>query len=184
MRSGELGRFWQANVTNSRLIIPRVSQRDWNNLERIIVKKPTQYLGKESSEVWFDEMSRQYPNSDQLEELRKLFLSQLDSDLISYQQLPQSRQTVKTTSRIIPPMLKDAMIQFIGGPFNGQQCFYSLKKSDGTYIQNLDRWEMLSEEYLLKGVLRQDKSIYLLTAIPTEQTPFSDAQIFIGVFQS
>lgn len=100
-----------------------------------------------------------------------------------------ARRTVKYSAHVIPPPPTQALIQFIGGPKNAEQEYVPYVD----YIPGAEHRiamvsQMASIEYLPDGSLRnipavREYMIYKLTPIPLDQTPFSDAQIVIALFQ-
>jgi len=77
-----------------------------------------------------------------------------------------------------PPPPTHYLIQYIGGPFNAQQEFFEVAKNNN--IRQGALWEKLD----YSPDLRPSRYYrYKLTFVPQSETPFSDAQVIIGIFQ-
>jgi len=82
----------------------------------------------------------------------------------------------------LPPPPTHYLIQYIGGPFNAQQEFLSVEENlnirQGLVWSKVD----LSPQFGPNQGKSQSFQ-YKLTFIPQSETPFSDAQVIVGIFQ-
>jgi hypothetical protein len=91
----------------------------------------------------------------------------------------------RATPILAPP--ENLLIQFIGGPKNGDQEYFNWKAHP--YLQNgaifdlalPQPFQLGPDDTLEPGICEIAR--YKLTFIPPAETPFSDAQIVIGIFQ-
>lgn len=87
-------------------------------------------------------------------------------------------------TKISPPALfEDFLIQFIGGPFNAQQKYFKRGQNSQIHPNAIWRMAILEPLHSFHDAEYFQTADYLLTFIPQNQTPFSDAQIIIGIFQ-
>lgn len=85
--------------------------------------------------------------------------------------------------RILPPP-EFVCIHYIGGPKNCEQEYFNWKARPEIQNQTIFRTISLTREDPLSAYnIPYETVAYKLTFIPMDQTPFSDAQIAIGVFQ-
>lgn len=106
-------------------------------------------------------------------------------------QTSQGKQTTKYNTTIIKPPSEDYLIQFLGGPVNAEQRFY--KRKDYPAIQNGAIWSirlmMPLAEFNFDGdnlsvkESTEEYASYKLIFLPPEETPFSEAQVILGIFQ-
>lgn len=105
----------------------------------------------------------------------------LDAPVIK--QLPNNR-----TERVVQKPPENFLLQFIGGPKNSKQVYYNYRE----YFNIIHQGAFFNIAVPLPPSLNPDNSIrasrieeyrYKLTFIPTSETPFSEDQIVIGIFQ-
>lgn len=101
-----------------------------------------------------------------------------------------TRRTVKCSTRIIPSPPAQALIQFIGGPKNAEQEYmpYGALPNPVDIMKFSSSVSLPSIEIENDGTLKTipgtvEYALYRMTPIPMDQTPFSDAQIIVAVFQ-
>lgn len=100
----------------------------------------------------------------------------------------ERKQYPKYNKTPVAPLPELVLIQFIGGPKNGEQIYYNWKENpdlkQGAIWNIVDEltpiknWELNQPYHNVIQTLQ-----YKLTFIPQSETPFSDAQIAIGIFQ-
>jgi hypothetical protein len=103
---------------------------------------------------------------------------------------PTQTGSTYTKTPIKPPP-ENVLLQYIGGPKNGEQEYLNWVLNDhiqnlGTHQVSLDNgWSVVPVAGFLnpKTDYTALVAIYRLTFVPMEQTPFSDAQIVIAIFQ-
>lgn len=107
-------------------------------------------------------------------------------DQLSPKELPpvkENHKGVKTMA--VPPAPTHLCVQLIGGPFNAEQRILPRdgKLQQGSYYKIEDQQPAIIDEKgnLIAGILLIYR--YKLTFIPPSETPFSDEQIVIGLFQ-
>ena len=87
---------------------------------------------------------------------------------------------------ILPPPPEHYLLQYIGGPFNGEQEYLVCK--DHPSIENQSRFTKAVTPPLDLNNLGKPSPLetftYTLTFIPSDQTPFSEAQVVIALFSS
>lgn len=101
-----------------------------------------------------------------------------------------SRRTVKYSTHVIPPPPTQCLIQFIGGPKNAEQEYipYNTLPNPVDLMTFNTNVALPTIETGKDGSIRtipgtSESAVYRMTPIPMEQTPFSDAQIIVAVFQ-
>jgi len=94
----------------------------------------------------------------------------------------------RTPIKAPPPLPTEAIIQFIGGPKNAEQEYYTLAdhpyiQQGATFLVKLEQPAVLfdGDNLVRNGI--NEVATYKLTFIPMSETSFSDAQIVIGIFQ-
>lgn len=93
--------------------------------------------------------------------------------------LNQQKRTFTKTPIAAPP--EQLMLQYIGGPKNGEQEYFNWKacpflQQGKIYFTGIPGSSTPQHQVILEAA-------YKLTFIPMNETPFSDAQIVIAVFQ-
>lgn len=101
-----------------------------------------------------------------------------------------TRRTVKYSTHVIPSPPAQALIQFIGGPKNAEQEYmpYGALPNPVDIMKFSSSVSLPSIEIENDGTLKTipgtvEYALYRMTPIPMDQTPFSDAQIIVAVFQ-
>ena len=100
--------------------------------------------------------------------------------------LPMEKVRPTYTQRSLAKMPERVCIQYIGGPKNAMQEFKEWKKQP--HIQDGKTFTVAMDVPLPDSQHFQDTAYieqynYLSVFLPMDQTPFSDAQIVIAVFQ-
>lgn len=108
--------------------------------------------------------------------------------IIDYAIKPKRDHRGSTTRPIKPPP-EHFIVQFIGGPINGEQHFKPYKEYFGLIKQGGRFTQALPADIKPMPISPGDPMPYLETAnykftfIPQSETPFSDDQIVIAIFQ-
>jgi hypothetical protein len=91
----------------------------------------------------------------------------------------------------IAPLPEDILVQFIGGPANAEQKYYqrkNLQLKDGDLLAYVVKTDLppiqLDENNNIQFKVTETEPVwYKLTHVPLDQTPFSNAEIVIAIFQ-
>lgn len=105
-------------------------------------------------------------------------------------QTPPNFRRINYQSTVIKPP-GQVLIQYIGGPKNAEQEYLEYRSfqgiSDGTLLtirNQIFEPPTIDQNGLISNITRgMHEMIYRITYIPMDQTPFSDAQIIVAIFQ-
>lgn len=135
-----------------------------------------------------EEMMRQMDMMKPYAPLKGILDDPMLDDIIERDRQQRGPNFNRTPIKAPPPPPTEAIIQFIGGPKNAEQEYYTLTdhpyiQAGATFLVKLEQPPVLFDGDNLVQNQLHEVATYKLTFIPMSETSFSDAQIVIGIFQ-